>query len=172
MKSPFNLYGRFVRAHVYPLQRLHTLCARQEGTAVVEFGLVVPIIMILLAGTLDYAAYVYAVMNLNAATRGAVEYAKANTGASASTVMTYGNFPSSVTSSNVTVSTVCTCADNSSPSGGTCSGTCSVTFAGRTDTRVIEYIQVSATQNFTPWMPYSNLLLPSSLAASSYLRVQ
>jgi hypothetical protein len=155
------------------LLRIASLCRCKVGNAAIEFALVLPILMILLAGTLDYAAYVNSLMNLNAAARGGAEWAKVNfpTGSTSvtcpsnGTICQYGNFPSGV---SVTYAPVCTCVDNSTaggscPSAPTCTGS---------DPRVIEYVQVNATQSFSSAVPYTSLLLPTSLSASAALRVQ
>ena len=149
-------------------------CRCAAGVSAVEFALMLPILMILLAGVLDYGAYINNVLNLNAATRGAAEWAKNNVPTSSTTVTCtssstdickYGNFASGV---SVTYAPLCTCVDNSAasgtcPSAATCSGS---------DTRVIQYVTVSATQNFSAFVPYTQLLLPTSLTATSALRVQ
>lgn len=135
----------------------------EAGGALVEFALAAPILAILVAATADYAALMNGTVNLRAATRGAAEYAKANPTASGSTVVAYGNFPAGVTP---TVSTFCTCTDNTSV-------TCPA--AGAADPcggRVIMYVEVSATQTFTPWLPYADFAFPSSLSASTSLRFQ
>src|SRR5205823_3224160 len=81
------------------------LVRREDGSAAVELGLLLPIFMILLAGTIDYAAYVNNIISLNAATRGAVEWAKSNFPSSSTTVTCtssptgickYGKFASGV----------------------------------------------------------------------------
>lgn len=135
---------------------------RDDGNAAVEFALVVPILMMLLLVGADYALIANQTLTLLAATRGAVQYARTNPTASGATVAAYGGFPAGVTPS---VSTFCTCADNSSVS---CSaGSCSV--GG--DTRVIQYVQVTASQNFTPFS-YTGFVFPSQVTASTALRVQ
>ncbi len=133
-----------------------------EGSAAVEFALAVPILMMLVLLAADYALFCNQQISLMAATRGAAEYARSHTTASGSTVAAYGNFPAGVTP---TVSTFCTCADNSSVNctGGTCS------VSG--DTRVMQYVQVSASRNFTPLFSYGGFPL-SQVSASTALRVQ
>jgi hypothetical protein len=48
---------------------------------------------------------------------------------------------------------LCTCANGSATSNGTCAGTCSV--GTPPDTRVLEYVSVSATQTFSPLVSYA-----------------
>jgi hypothetical protein len=175
--KPIRTSGRsWTTGYLWVRRRLAPLWRRNGGNAAVEFGLTVPILMILLAGGADYALLANNLLNLQAATRGAVEWAKANPPTSSTTVTcttgssgicTYGSFPSGA---SVTYGPVCICTDNSTQPSGTCPGsaTCSLT-----DSRVIEYVSVSATlSNIQYWIPYSNLLLPSSVSASSWLRIQ
>jgi Flp pilus assembly protein TadG len=140
---------------------LRPLGAGEAGNALIEFALAVPILMILVLVTADYASLANDKVNLEAATRAGAQYARKNTGASGATVAAYGNFPAGVTPS---VTIVCTCVDNSAVS---CNGTCT---GG--DTRVVQYIQVSATQNFTPWFPYAGFAFPATLSASTSLRIK
>lgn len=139
--------------------------ALDAGSAIVEFALAAPILIILVLGTADYASLANDTMNLRAATRGAAEYAQAYPTASGATVASYGNFPAGVTP---TVSTVCICTDNSvqtCPAAGV-ANPC----RAMGDPRVIQYVRVSATQTFTPWFSYADFAFPSSLSASTSLR--
>lgn len=132
------------------------------GNAAVEFAFAVPILMMLLLVGADYALIANQMLTLLAATRGGAQYARSNPTASGATVAAYGGFPAGVTP---TVSTFCTCADNSAASCST--GGCNV--GG--DTRVIQYVQVTASQNFTPFS-YTGFVFPSQVTASTALRVQ
>jgi len=141
--------------------------AFEAGSALVEFAIAAPILIILVLGTADYASLANDTMNLRAATRGAAEYAQAHPTASGATVAAYGNFPAGVTPA---VSIVCTCIDNSAR---TCPAAGAVNpCSAMSDRRVIQYVRVSATQTFAPWFSSADFAFPSSLSASTLLRIQ
>jgi Flp pilus assembly protein TadG len=131
------------------------------GNAAIELAFAMPILLLLVLVAADYASLANQTVNLQAATRSAAQYARGFPNASGATLAAYGNFPAGVTPS---VSTFCTCVNNVAV---TCSGSCS-----GTDTRIIKYVQVSATQPFSPWFSYAGLTFPQSLSASVALRMQ
>lgn len=144
--------------------------ARNSGTVLVELALTVPILLALVVGVADYGVLMGSSDNLTAATRAGAEIVKARQTETAAqlTAITPSIFPAGAT---VTVSApFCTCVDNTSvtcPSAGA-TNPC----AGKTDTRLLKYITVSATQSFSPLFNWASFLFPGTLNAAAIVRVE
>jgi Flp pilus assembly protein TadG len=124
------------------------------GIVAIEFAIMLPMLALLVIGTVDFGEWEYRLTELKAATRAGAEWAFTNptpvqgggidTTGITNAVVNY-SAQSGIQSSDVSVSTFCTCAgaDNSNVS---CSaGTCNV--GG--DIRVLQYIAVQVTQPFS-----------------------
>jgi len=167
------------------LRQLRRLRRSDDSGAVsVEMALTVWPLFLLVAGAADFGAVVNTGHALQAATRSVAEYARNSPDCAAggltnsNCVTGINNFVSSIKSTDSVISTAtftpsstavgvgnyCTCVDNSVVAN--CStGTCSV--AG--DTRVIQYIRVTATQTATPII---SLFSPTLPTAKTTIRVQ
>ena len=144
------------------------------GTVAVEFAIIFPLVAVLIAGAIDFGLWENQQTQLEAATRAGAQCAFINpTNAANScdiknTVVSYASFSPAITTSNVTVTTFCTCSDNTSV---TCPGVgvadpCPAV-KSQTDTRVFQYLAVQATQTFSPmFTPFG----PSSLSAGTVTR--
>ena len=120
--------------------------------------------------------------SLRGATRAGAEYAKANwnnpsvtnptTGTEQQVCGFLGLTLSSGTCSPVTpgVTTSCTCDDNTSVSP--CPPTGSNPCAAQTNPEVLEYVTVTAQQNFTPILSWANFVFPAQVQASTKVRTQ
>ena len=166
---------------------LHRLSgAATAGTAAVEFAITAPLLVMLALGAADYGAIMNNGSSLEGATRAVAEYARdspycvgaglsdsncvAGINSLVSTLKTNDTSLSSATfTPSATLSTAanyCTCTDGTVVS---CSnGTCNV----NGDTRVLQYIRITATQNVTPLVSYSKFTFPSSLNAQTTTRIQ
>lgn len=164
------------RRPAMPIRRLRGCNA---GAAAAEFALIALPVVLLALGTFDYFAATYETTAIEAATRGLAEDARddpacgsAGFGGGAmssncssalsslwSTMQSGNNTLSGATFSPASdILIYYTCTDNSGAS--TTPPTCSVPCGtGCTDTRVVEYVQVSITQSwwqFFPWDPWSS----------------
>ena len=154
--------------------------ASNAGTAAVEFALTVPLLVVVALGATDYGNMANQQAALEGATHAGAEYARAKCAAPLTTASLSACRPgtqSAVTSFTPvsppftpSVTAVCTCADNSPTSDGTCAGTCSV--GTPHDTRVIQYVSVTATQTFAPIVSYVTFVFPPSLSAGTVTRIQ
>ncbi len=163
--------------------------AQESGAAVVEFVIALPLFILLVIGVTDYGALMNTAASLLGATRAGAEYAKANWFTDASNVTNTQTqvckfsgltFASGSCSPITTLSTTqsCTCADGTSVTCPTSTGTnpCSA----RTDTRVLVYVTVGATQSYQAWLaPVAlpqigdpSLTVPNSVSAQSVVRLQ
>jgi len=159
-----------------------------DGAAAVELAITAPMLFVLVLGIADYGLWVADAASLEGSTRAGAEVGKANPNVTAAQLTALNLFPSGITP---TVTSVCTCVDNTWPNGAACPpGLFATPCAGKTnpfitgnpvDPRVFEYVQVSASQNFTPLFnvvnfPYyhSNITFtfPSPINATTVTRAQ
>jgi len=173
------------------------------GSAAVEFAMTAPLLIVLALGIADYGMLMTNAASLEGATRAVAEYARDSAACAAgglsngSCIAGITNFVSLLTSTDTSLSSAtfslppsanlaapqdlsggggnyCTCVD-----GGVvdCSrGTCNV--GG--DTRVLQYIRVSATQNSSPlfgvinfgYLPATTFLFPALLSAQTTTRIE
>ena len=145
-----------------------------EGAVLVEFALAAPILVTLVLGIADLGLLAANTAALEGVTRVGAEYARNNTTCQAdlagqsciagikSAMTSSGNFNPPITFPS-DPSASCECDDGSSI---TCGTTC--TGAGKVPNRVL--ITVSASQSYTPILPWPGL--PSSVTASTEMRVE
>lgn len=141
--------------------------AFQRGAAFIEFALVLPVLMLLLIGLVEYGRYTYFAIEIgNAAHAGALYGSRTFTTANDSTGMKNAaiadgqNRIASLSLSSVAAQAVCTCWTGSSetpnpPSSAVCGQPCA---AGRN----ITYAQVSVTASMSPLFNYAALGAPAS----------
>jgi TadE-like protein len=177
------------------------LCQRCEhtaniGSALVEFAITAPLLIVLALGIANYGMLIINTASLAGATRALAEYARNSSAcgvgglANSSCLTGIGDFITNLKSNDTLLSTAsfsyptgdlsaaggnyCTCVDGTVID---CSaGTCNVSG----DTRIVQYIQISATQDFSPlfavinfgYFPPTNFGFPSSLSAQTTIRIQ
>src|SRR5436305_9548572 len=111
--------------------------------------------------------------------RARAEVAKANPSVTGAQLAALNLFPSGITP---TVTSVCTCVDNTWPNGAACPpGPLATPCAGKTnafiagnpvDPRVFEYVQVAATQSVSPIVSYGTFTSANSLGVNTTIRTQ
>jgi len=143
---------------------------RNEGAAAVEFAITVPLLIVFLLGVVDYGILMNNAVSLVGATRAGGEVAKVNPGVTAAELTALGIFPSGATPS--VSAPFCSCFDNTTVScpapGGADPNPC----AAKSDTRVLRYVTVSATQSFSPLLSWTSFTFPGSLDATTVVRTQ
>jgi Flp pilus assembly protein TadG len=148
-----------------------------SGAAAVEFAITAPILVVLVLGIADYGLLMGDSAALEGATRAGAEVGKANPSVTAAQLTALNLFPSGITP---TVTSVCTCVDNTWPTGAACppgpfATPCSGTtnpFTSATDPRVFEYVQVSATQSVSPIVSYGTYTSAKSVNGNTIIRFQ
>ena len=148
--------------------------AGKAGNAAVEFAITAPVLITLVIGGADYSIMANNQEVLEAATRAGAEYGRANYSTDApnwtntkSYVTGYASFSPAVTAG---ASTVCTCVDGTT---ATCAS--ATTFCNShqpTDPRVLQYVEVTAVQNFSALMAWSAFGFPTQLSATTWARFQ
>ena len=156
-----------------------------KGTLTLEFAFAAPILTVAVLGAADIGSLMNNAASLRGATRAGAEYAKANwnNGTSVTNLTTateqkvcgfLGLTLSSGTCSPVTpgVTTSCTCDDNTSvsPCPPTSGNPCSA--SNPLNKGVLEYVTVTAQQNFNPILSWASFVFPSPVQASTKVRTQ
>jgi Flp pilus assembly protein TadG len=154
---------------------------RERGNIAIEFAIALPVLATLVLGIADYGMLMYTSASLTGATRAGAEYAEAywnNPSVSNAATATQqqvcsalgltlaGGSCAPVTPS---VSTSCTCADNTSvtpcpPTSNPC--------ASKTNPGVLLYVTVTATEGFSPMFSLASFAFPSSVTATTVVRTQ
>ena len=150
-----------------------------SGAALVEFAITAPVLVVLVFGVADYGLLMGDSAALEGATRAGAEVGKAKPSVTASQLTALNLFPSGITP---TVTSVCTCVDNTWPTGSACPpGPLATPCSGKTnpfiagspvDPRVFEYVSVSATQSVSPIVSYGTYTSAKSLNVNTTVRTQ
>lgn len=143
---------------------LHRLAADRDGAVAVEFGLIAPLVFILLVGVIDLGRAFYDEMALLTAARGAVQYARqypADVAKITRVALDGGGLPSSATVD--TPQQFCECPDSGRIA---CGSQCpsGVPFN--------VYVSVTVRQDFQTLAPYPGLPSPLPLAGTAVMRVR
>ena len=160
----------------------------ESGTMAVEFAIAAPVLITLFLGAADYGILMNTAASLRGAARAGTEYAKANwnnpavTNVTTSTeqqvcsflALTFDTGTSTCSPVTPSVSTSCTCSDDASvtcPTPGSGSTPCPVT-GGQTDTRVLQFVSVTASQSFSSIFSWTSFAFPPTVSATSVVRAQ
>jgi Flp pilus assembly protein TadG len=143
---------------------------RNEGASAVEFAITLPLLIVFVLGVADYGILMNNAASLIGATRAGGEVAKENPSVTAAQLTALGIFPSGAIPS-VSASS-CSCFDNTTVSCPTPGGAGANPCAAKSDTRVLRYVTVSATQSFSPVVSWTSFTFPASLNATTVVRTQ
>ena len=137
--------------------------ANEEGSSLVEVALVLPIMLLLLVGSVDFGRAYYAEMEVSsAASAGAiygVQQPADTAGMKAAAVLSAGD----VTGLSATGSTGCECSDGTSASPNcAATPTCSA--------NVVNYVQVTTSVTFTPTLRYPGI--PATISLQGFARMR
>ncbi len=135
-----------------PSTRSKALMSGEEGSALVELALSVPLLLLMLLGAAEFARVAYAAIEVANAAHSAVMYAASRASAS-SDATGIGNAaaadsPNLVGANAVSVtavSTACTCSDGSSPTSCSDNSTCQSAGAG-----IITTVTVQTQATYSP----------------------
>jgi Flp pilus assembly protein TadG len=159
---------------------------REKGTAAIEFALTTPILVVLVLGTADFGMLMNTSASLRGAARAGAEYAKANwnnpsvTNPTTATEQQVCGFLGLTLSSGsctpvtppVTpnVTTSCTCDDDTSVTP--CPPTGANPCAAQTNPGVLQYVTVTAQQDFHPILSWTSFALPTQVSGTTTVRTQ
>jgi Flp pilus assembly protein TadG len=138
------------------------------GQSIIEFAIVLPLLLLIFLGAVDFGRAVYlAVEVANAARAGAQYGAQSQTTAANTTQMAQAaRDDASDISSMMTVTPTRFCECASAPgtpvacSGSSCSGS-----------RLIMYVRVVTSVTYSPWFPYPGIPSSTPISATSVMRV-
>jgi len=143
---------------------LSSLAKREDATAVVEFAMVLPVMVFLLSGIVDFGALIVQSMQVSTAAQAGARYAQINgwnaTGISSAVT---GATNLSGVSATPTPASETACVSGASivvTSGSTCGATASGT-----------YITVSAQAAFTPVTSLWKSVLPAKVSSQAMVRI-
>lgn len=143
------------------------IATRHSGTAAIEFGLAIPLLLLLLTGTVELGFAIYEAMQVYDAAEAGALYAAQN-GWSSSGISTAVTSATSAT--GLTATPVPAQFWGCPGEGGiTTVASSSVKCAGGTAPG--QYIEVSATLDHSTILPYPGLSLPTSFTAKSVIRI-
>jgi len=147
-----------------------------QGAAAVEFAITAPMLVVLVLGIADYGLLMASSASLEGSTRAGAEVAKANPNVTPAQLTGLNLFPGAIVP---TVTSVCTCADNTWPGGACPPGPLATPCAGitnpftaSTDPRVFEYVNVAATQSVNPIVSYGTFTAAQPLNVHTTIRTQ
>jgi Flp pilus assembly protein TadG len=168
--------------------------AGDSGAAAVEFAITAPLLVMFVLGVADYGSVTNTEAYLLGATRAGAEYAKANWNNPTVTNVVgqieqqvcgfWGATPNAaglcssstvMTSVNSTVTTsvpapICTCVDGSS---ATCPAVNAAnSCAAKADPRVLVYVSPTASDAFTPLIPFTKFTFTTPMVATTATRTQ
>lgn len=148
-----------------PALRVLQLLRDRRGATAVEFALLAPVLILLIAGVVDGSRLIVTTMQVKAAAQAGADYARKNgfdasaiqTAVAAGTSLPVTASPApSQKSACVSGMTITATAQPTCASGGT---------AG-------SFVTVSAQASFSPIMPWPGLTSPSTVSAQSLVRLQ
>jgi hypothetical protein len=138
---------------------------KQNGTAAIEFGIIAPVALMMIAGLIEYGILTYDRTSLENAARAGAHYAfaieynedkVAETAINAST-LTFGP------DDTVSLGLYCECSDGSEI---TCGEPCADAGPNR------RMIRVEIVKSYQPFMPLMDYLVPDQLRGIAMLRIQ
>ncbi len=160
---------------------LFALLKGRRGAAAIELALTLPFMMVVLMGIFDFGNITYTMMEVNAAAHAGVMYAYANRSActtsgieTAENTATSLGSPAAYTGPSATGAAglghsapSCTVSGCSSSAGivATSSSTCTTG-----DPTPGTYAVAFAQYNFTPLLPWTGLVFPSTISATAVMR--
>ena len=137
----------------------------RAGIALVEFALVVPVLLLMLAGVLNYGRLLRTAGRVAGAARAGAQYGSRSLDNSINTLAIQSaavNSSPGITGLTVNSARSCKCPDGTSVS---CSGTC-------TGGALLIYIQVTASASASAIFSYAGLPYSGSTTAQATVRVQ
>jgi Flp pilus assembly protein TadG len=152
------------------------LASSESGQSLLELALILPLLLLLLLGTIDMGRLFYMSIEVSNAARAAAQYGSQNPGTALDTTgmpkAAQADAPDLYSSGllNVTVQTpVCLCVGTTGPSGTPSSSTCATVCTAGTD--LFEWVQVNTQATFTPWFPWPGIPSSVPLNGQATLRV-
>lgn len=142
---------------------LYKLFGRDEGASILEVALLLPILLLLLVGAVDYGRGYYAAIEVSSAAEAGALYGTLNPTDTTGMVSMAKLNAKDISGMNANASYGCICSDGSS-------FVLSCTLTITCPTNVVKYVEVTTSANYTPMLPYPGI--GSSLPLSSKVRLR
>ena len=137
----------------------------RKGTSFIETAILVPVMLLLWCGTMDFARVVYAGMEVASAARAGVQYGALTPGHSGDTTgmstAAKADAADLGTAVTATASNYCTCSGSTTACTSTCSGV-----------KPNGYVSVTANYTFNTLIPYPGVPQSVVLSRTAKMRVQ
>jgi Flp pilus assembly protein TadG len=145
-------------------ERVRQLCGRRDdGSSLIETALVLPLLILMLVGCVDYGRGFYAAIEVSAAAESGALYGTLNPSDTSGMVSMAKLDAADVSNINATATYGCECADGTgSSSNCTSSPLCSM--------NVVQYVEVTATAAYSPTLPYPGI--PSTINLQNTVRLR
>lgn len=144
---------------------LRRLLLTHQGNVAVEFAFIVPVVLVMLAGLIEFGFVTYDNSAIENAARSGAQYAFSGSydPSKIDAAVRAASTVHLASTDTVTSSMFCECGDGSKI---TCGQTCADLSSNK------RFIKVNVTKNQTAWLPFMNFAVPKQLHASVTLRVQ
>jgi Flp pilus assembly protein TadG len=149
------------------LARLERLASNEDGQSIVELAIMLPVVLLLLFGAIDFGQYMYTSIHVGNAARAGVQFgAQSDTTAGDTAGMNAAALADApeITSMTATSSNYCTC-DSTQLTQFACSTITSATCPAPDHVDV--FVQVTATDNLTPLISFASLPSPTAVSQTA-----
>lgn len=165
LKSSSERWPRFSLRHLYPqiAERLFQGIRKDDGAPLIELALLLPVLLLLLVGAVDYGRGYYAAIEVSSAAESGALYGTLNPSDTAGMISMAKLDAADVSGLSATAAYGCECSD-----GSNASANCVATPA--CSSNVVKYVQVTASANYSPILPYPGI--PSSISLSRTVRLR
>ncbi len=137
---------------------------RQEGSALIELALLLPVFVMLLVGSIDFGRAFYASIEVASAAQAAACYGTQQPSDLAGMRAAAALDASEINNLTTNVSTGCQCADGSSVQPGCQSPPTSCT------ANIVTYVQVTTSSTYSPMLHYPGLPATFNLQGNARMR--
>ena len=141
----------------------------RRGLAAAEFALVLPLLVLMMGGVVDFGRFLWFQTEVTQALRAGMQYAMNDPNDTSGINQIIQKATTLWPSPNFTVSNPvqsCSCSDGSTPSGGCTSGTCP------SGTIRQNWLTLTASYSYAPLIGTMGGLLPKSVSDTMVLRIQ
>lgn len=143
----------------------HRRLRNDDGNAAVEFALLVPVLILLVAGLIDFGRAYFTKMQLENAARAGAQYGLLHGSDDLATIQDVVRQASEVPTADLTVSTSTFCACPDGTAQNCVSGDCGGFKPGT-------YVTIGAQTAFVPVFPFANSSRPATITGTALVRTK
>ncbi len=166
--------GCFIKSCGKALRRGSPLARAEGGASLVEFAAVLPLLLLMVLGTIDFGRLAYMYIEVHNAARAGAAYgaqnhitASNNTGMQTAATNDASDLPAtSPTSFTATASHFCVCSNANSQASSPHVACTSFCAAGD---QLVEYVELDTQANYQPWIPWPGAPTSTTVRATVQL---